>query len=117
VTTGPAGRIIAAGDRCRTESRAMGMDWQRRWAVEDVQVGVLIVRSLAAEVLEQVPAGVALRDVALTDDFRCRYEYARRLLSRAVAEARAIGVVVVPVAELEPDRLFRSLRPGESGRN
>ncbi|AKE91588.1 hypothetical protein AAT18_22720 [Rhodococcus aetherivorans] len=108
---------MAAGDRCWAESRAVGMQWQQRWAVEGVQTGVLIVRSLVAEALEEVPAGVALRDVALTDDLRCRYERARRLLARAVAEARALGVVVAPVAELDPDRLFRALRPDESGTN
>ncbi|NGP09249.1 hypothetical protein G6038_28005 [Rhodococcus sp. 14C212] len=59
------------------------MQWQQRWAVEDMQAGVLIVRSLVAEVLEEVPGGVALRDVALTDDLRCRYERARPLSARA----------------------------------
>lgn len=93
------------------------MQWQQRWAVEGVQTGVLIVRSLVAEALDEVPAGVVLRDVALTDDLRCRYEHARRLLARAVTEAQALGVVVPAVPELDPDRLFRALRPGESGRN
>ncbi|AKE90250.1 MULTISPECIES: hypothetical protein [Rhodococcus] len=93
------------------------MDWQQRWAVEGVQTGILIVRSLVAEALDEVPAGVALRHVALPEDLRCRYEQARLLLARAVTEARAIGVVVPPAAELDPDRLFRGLRPCESGRN
>ncbi|KDE13226.1 hypothetical protein [Rhodococcus aetherivorans] len=82
------------------------MDWQQRWAVEGVQTGILIVRSLVAEALDEVPAGVALRDVALPEDLRCRYEQARLLLARAVTEARAIGVVVPPGRRTRPGQAF-----------
>ncbi|NGP05155.1 hypothetical protein G6038_06590 [Rhodococcus sp. 14C212] len=44
-----------AGKRCWAESRAVGRQWQQRWAVEGVQAGILLVRSRVAEALDEVP--------------------------------------------------------------
>lgn len=93
------------------------MDWTRRWALEAVETLVVILESIVAEVLDDVPAGVEVRHVTLAEDLRCRYERTCRMLASAVNEAREMGVEIPPTAEYDPGRSFRALRPHESALN
>lgn len=111
----PRRPILAHRDE--RESKATGMDWTRRWALEDVETLVVIVQSIVAEVLDDVPAGVEVRHVTLPEDLRCRYERTCRMLASAVDDAREMGVEIPPAAERGPGRSFRALRPHESATN